>query len=255
MADEIPPAIVLPGVIRPAALAFGPLGEALGNRAELVPKELELYAEESPPGDYALDLEVEGVLRTAAQAGLERFHLVGYSAGGAVSLACAARHPQRLRSLALLEPAWDGNQRRTAAEEALWARFAGLIDSDAPEQEMMAKFSALQLAPGVEPPPPPPGEPPGWMRQRPDGVRALLRAFGEDDVDPERLRAFRGPVYFARGDLSNPDSWPPMEERLARTFPDFTAEVYEGRHHLDPPHLAEPERLAAALLELWERAP
>jgi hypothetical protein len=31
-------------------------------------------------------------------------------------------------------------------------------------------------------------------------------------------------------------------------------EVYEGRHHFDPPHRIEPERLAARLRELWERA-
>jgi hypothetical protein len=37
-------------------------------------------------------------------------------------------------------------------------------------------------------------------------------------------------------------------------FPNFTLEVFEERHHFDPPHRAEPERLAASLRELWARA-
>jgi pimeloyl-ACP methyl ester carboxylesterase len=44
-----------------------------------------------------------GILREAESAGFERFHLVGYSGGGAISAAFAARFPDRLLSLALLE--------------------------------------------------------------------------------------------------------------------------------------------------------
>lgn len=45
-----------------------------------------------------------------------------------------------------------------------------------------------------------------------------------------------------------------MAERLAGLFPDLRLEVYQGRHHLDPPHRAEPGRFARALRDLWERA-
>ena len=31
-------------------------------------------------------------------------------------------------------------------------------------------------------------------------------------------------------------------------------ERLDGRHHFDPPHRAEPERMAASLLGLWDRA-
>jgi hypothetical protein len=37
-------------------------------------------------------------------------------------------------------------------------------------------------------------------------------------------------------------------------FSDFTVEVYEQRHHFDPPHRAEPARVAQALTRLWSRA-
>ena len=40
-----------------------------------------------------------------------------------------------------------------------------------------------------------------------------------------------------------------------KIFNDFTVEVYPERHHFDPPHRVEPERMARSLLALWERAP
>jgi hypothetical protein len=36
-------------------------------------------------------------------------------------------------------------------------------------------------------------------------------------------------------------------------FPDFKIEEYEGRSHFDPPHRAEPDRFARALLDLRTR--
>ena len=44
-------------------------------------------ARDEPPPGYDLDSEVDGVRRVADAHGFGRFHLVGYSAGGAVSLA------------------------------------------------------------------------------------------------------------------------------------------------------------------------
>src|SRR5436190_19439986 len=93
----------------PADLAYGSLLEALGEDVEAIAKDLEVYAGPEPPVGYTLDDEIAGVLRTAGDAGFDRFHLVGYSAGGASSVAFAAKHPDRLLSLALLEPAWMGN--------------------------------------------------------------------------------------------------------------------------------------------------
>lgn len=74
------------------------------------------------PPNCALDVEIDGILRSAEASRFDRFHLVGYSGGGASSLAFAAKHPERLRSLALLEPAWAGNEGLDPAEEAVWAR-------------------------------------------------------------------------------------------------------------------------------------
>jgi pimeloyl-ACP methyl ester carboxylesterase len=244
--------ILLPGVVLPADLAYGGLVEALGDQVEAVAKDLELYAAAAPPGDYRLDTEVAGVLREADTRGWARFHLVGYSGGGAVALATAARHPTRLASLGLLEPAWAGDWDRSEAERAIWREF-GKLDALGPD-EFMAAFVRLQLRRGVAPPAPASGPPPPWMAKRPAGIRAFMRTFATYDLDRESLRRFDRPVYYALGGLSNPDQYGEIAERLSRAFEDFTLEVFEERHHFDPPHRIEPERVARSLRALWERA-
>jgi len=91
------------------------------------------------------------------------------------------------------------------------------------------------------------------MRQRPAGIRAIIRAFRSYNLDRDALAAFERPVYFALGGLSNPDQFGELAERLGTVFPDFTLEVFADRHHFDPPHRIEPERLARSLHAIWAR--
>ena len=242
--------VLLPGGVLPAEPAYAALLGVLGERVDAVAKDLEVYAGEEPPSDFSLATEVKGIVREADAHHFERFHLVGYSGGGASSLAFTALHGERLLSLALLEPAWAGNK-RAADEEALMQRFRML--EPLPPDQFMAGFLRLQLAPGVEPPPPPGGPPPPWMAKRPAGLRAFIKAFDSGDLDIDALRAFDRPVYFALGGRSNPDYYGRMADRLARIFPDFTLETFPDRHHFDPPHRIEPERLSKSLLALWQR--
>jgi pimeloyl-ACP methyl ester carboxylesterase len=217
-----------------------------------VAKDLEVYAQVEPPADYSLDTEVDGILRAAAEAGFERFHLVGYSAGGAASLRFATLHPDRLESLALLEAAWIGNDGLSQPEQELRREFERI--RTLPPPEMMATFIRLQLAPGVDPPPPPEGPPPPWMAHRPAGIAAITRAFDAGELDLEPLRRARVPVYYALGGRSNPDYFAQMADRLAAHLDDFLLDVFEDRHHFDPPHRVEPQRLAEALEAHWAKA-
>jgi pimeloyl-ACP methyl ester carboxylesterase len=244
--------ILLPGIVTPAAVAYGPLIEALGSEVEAVAKELEVYATPEPPEDYGLATEVAGVLREADGRGWERFHLAGYSGGGAASLAFAAARSERLASLALLEPAWAGNSDLSPKEKALWRAYEQL--EEAPIGELMPAFARLNLRPGVPLPALPTAEPPPWMAKRPAGIRAINQAFRRGELDHEALRRFDRPVYFALGALSNPDQYEEIARRLSGVFADFEVEVFEERHHFDPPHRIEPDRLANSLKALWERA-
>jgi pimeloyl-ACP methyl ester carboxylesterase len=244
--------ILLPGSVLPAELAYGSLVAALGPDADVVCKELEVYATDEAPRDYTLDLEVAGVLRHADARGWPRFHLVGYSGGGAAALAVAARRPERLSSLSLLEPAWAGRWDLHPAEQALWLEYDRI--EELPPDRFMRAFMRLNVMPGVELPPPPSGDPPPWMAKRPGGIRAFMETFRTYDLDRGALTRFDRPVYFALGGLSNPDQFGNIATRLSGVFPDFRLEVFAERHHFDPPHRIEPERLAVSLKALWRRA-
>ena len=142
-----------------------------------------------------------------------------------------------------------GNDDLTPEEQDLWRAFERI--ATLPTAEMMPAFVAAQLAPGVEPPSPPPGPPPPWMATRPAGLRAFIRTFTTSALDLEALRAFDQPVYFALGGRSNPNYYARIAERARATFPNFTLDVFDERHHFDPPHRAEPERTARALRAHW----
>jgi pimeloyl-ACP methyl ester carboxylesterase len=238
--------------VLPAALAYGPLIQELGADVDAVAKDLELYATDEPPEEYSLDLELAGVLGEVDVRGWDRFHIVGYSAGGAAALALATRHPERLLSLAVLEPAWAGDWDLEPAERALWQEYERL--ENLPYDEFMRAFMQLQVKPGVALPPPPTGDPPAWMAKRPAGIRAVMRAFKTYGLDRRALERYVRPVYFALGGLSNPDQFGEIAKRLAGVFSDFEVEVFEDRHHFDPPHRVEPGRLASSLRAVWHRA-
>lgn len=242
------PVVFVPGAVTPAEISYRSLLQKLGDDLDTVLKDLEVYAADAPPANYELCLEAEGIRRAADEAGFDPFHLVGYSGGGAASLAFAARYPERLRSLALIEPAWVGNEGWTLDEIAYWQEIDRLMAL--PPAERMEGFARLNSGSGKLCPPS--GRQPAWMARRPAGLVVMTGAFRRHHLDVERLRQFTRPVYVAVGGLSHPAEWS-KAERLAAIFPDVRVEVYRDRHHMDPPQRAEAGRLARALRELWDR--
>ena len=95
------PLMLMPGILMPAALRYAPLIDALGADVDARPTDLAVYAGSEPPPAYSIASEVESLLLAADAAGFERFHLYGHSGGGAVSLAFAVQHPDRLLTLAV----------------------------------------------------------------------------------------------------------------------------------------------------------
>ena len=246
-------AILLPGSVMPASIAYADLLAAFDPGVDVRAKELEVYSGETvPPPGYSLNTEIDGVDRFADASGFERFHLVGYSGGGASALAYAITKPERLLSLTLTEPAWAGVAGRSPEEAAAFD--AAIAAISLPPAEMLPAFVRAQLAEGVEPPPMPSGPPPPWMEVRPAGIRAFPPAFDAFPLSEESLRAFTKPVLFVLGGRSNPNYFARMAERLGRFFPDFRVEVFDERHHFDPPHRAEPQRYARLLEDHWRRA-
>src|SRR3982074_1825 len=177
--------ICLPGGVAPALQRYGPRMEVGDGRAELHLKDHELYRGDTPPADYSVELELEAVDRFADSRGLDRFHLVGYSGGGFLSLAYAGTRPRRLRSLAIFAPArvpGKPTEDEQAATDSLSAQLEGLEGG-----AFMAAFVQAQLKPGVAAPPPPARAAPG-MEKRPAGIAAMTRAFTAYCFYRDRLR-------------------------------------------------------------------
>jgi pimeloyl-ACP methyl ester carboxylesterase len=237
----------LPGIIAPCAVRYAPLLSHLPD-LDAVTKDLEVYsAETTPPPNYSIDLEVAGVDRAATDAGFDRFHLYGHSGGGAMALAYAAAHAERLLSLAVDEPAYDF----TDEVRADYEEFGPLAALPVPER--MAAFMRLQVSADVTLPPPPDGPPPPFMASRPAGIAAFLAAAADHPRLADGYRAFASPVLYTWGELTHP-RWYAMRDRLAGLFPDFTSQRFDGIHHLNTSHQAEPERTAALLTDFWTRA-
>src|SRR5690349_11777258 len=226
-----PQVLCLPGGVAPAVQRYAPLLAAIGDRADLHLKDLEVYREAKPPTGYSVEMELAAIDSFADEHGLTRFHLLGYSGGGFLSLAYAGTRPSRIQSLAVFEPAripGPKTPEESAADDALGARLKGL---EGPA--FMSAFVRGQLKPGVEPPPPPTSTSPE-MQKRPAGIAALMQAFTVFDFDRSRLEAAPFPAFLGYGDLTH-EVESIRAGVLARLFADIQVRRFAGVHHFVPP--------------------
>ena len=244
------PVIALPGGVMPAAIRYAPLQSALGSDTKVHTKDLEVYAAEAPPANYTIDLELAGLERFADKLSADRFHLVGYSGGGFVSLAFAGAHPERLMSLAVFEPArvpGPLSSEEIPLDRELRQALAGKDGS-----EFMRVFVTRQVRPGVEVPPPS-GPPEPWMRSRPAGLAAMMKGISDYPFDRNRFRTFGFPVLYAYGDQTSE-----IEEVkvsiLSALLPDLHVRRFAGVHHFVPPDRIYTADHVDDLRALWARA-
>jgi pimeloyl-ACP methyl ester carboxylesterase len=241
--------VCIPGSVAPAAQRYRPLVDAVGDAAELHTKDLEVYREATPPSDYSIEEELAAIDRFADSKGLRRFHLVGYSGGGFISLAYSGTRHDRILSLGLFEPAQIPG-RLTAEEQAFFTELRRKLDGLQGDQ-FMATFVRAQVRPGVVLAPPPPGPVSPEMQKRPAGIAALVKAFDAYRFDRDLLRSAPFPVFYGYGDLSHEE----QELKagiLARLFTDFRVHRYAGVHHFVPPERIYTPHHVSALLALWQ---
>jgi pimeloyl-ACP methyl ester carboxylesterase len=242
-----PQVLCIPGGVAPAAQRYGPLAAVVGTEADLHVKDHEVYREDSPPAGYSIEDELEAIDRLADANGLDRFHLLGYSGGGFISLAYAGTRPARVITLALFEPARiPGPLTDEEQEFSSWleGKLAGLQGPD-----FMATFVREQVKPGVETAPPA-GPPSAEMRKRPAGIAAMSRAFNAYQFDRELLRTAPFTVFYAYGDLSHPEQ-ATKAGVLAQLFTDMRVHRFAGVHHFVPPEQIYTPQHASMLVELW----
>ncbi len=241
--------MLVPGIVNPVELSYGPLIALLKGDTNLMPKELEVYGgSKVPPSGYSVDTEADGIARAADQARVDTFHLVGYSAGGIAALGAIERYGARLRSVTLIEPFGTGSYRTSPEERAFLDYTAGVLSL--PMEQRVAAFLPMNLHSGIAPPVQAIAPAPVWMESRPMGIAALIKSAIEARFDPAAFRNFRQPVYMVMGSESN-RVWHAMAGTLSGLFPNKKVEIYEGLHHLSPPQRIQPERFAEALRTVW----
>jgi hypothetical protein len=92
-----------------------------------------------------------------------------------------------------------------------------------------------------------------WIANLVNGVRASIGAFARAEVDWAALQGAVFPVYSVVGSLSNP-VFELRSRRLSERVARARVDVFEGMHHVLPPHRAAPEDLAARLQGIWADA-
>jgi pimeloyl-ACP methyl ester carboxylesterase len=239
---------VLPRVIwispdtDPAAGSSGSFAERLGARAQVHLAELTIWRLD-PRAAYGPSVETAAVERLADEAGIDRFHLFGFSAGATVALAAALAMPERVSSLALLEPAAIGSDAWHPAEAA-WQSEMRRIRA-LPADARLEPFRRLLMRPGTDPPPPP-RRAPSWTA-RDDLLADLMEDPGFVSSDLARIEQ---PALVVTGGKSNP-RWSLLAARLLEVMPDVRVEVFAGLHHFTPPHRAQPATFEELLVGFW----
>lgn len=186
------------------------------------------------PPDHSIDYEVAAFAKTLDALAVDQADFAAWSLGAVITLSYALHHPDRVRSLTLIEPPafWvlrsqgplDDAMRReqrfmaamaegeiTEAKLAEFLRIAGIIPAD---------FDPSTLE-----------QWPAWVQHR----RSLR--FGDapyvHDDDMALVRAFDHPVLLVKGEGSSP-YYHRIIDLLAENFPNAQVVIYPGRH---APHI------------------
>ncbi|MEV7099139.1 alpha/beta hydrolase [Amycolatopsis sp. NPDC051045] len=240
-----PPVVCLPGGPMRAGIYLGDLG-GLSARRRVAVLDLRGTGDSEEPADpatYRCDRQVEDVEALRKHLGLERFDLLGHSAGASLAVRYAARYPQRLRRLALITPSPRAvgfelpvDERRrimarragapwfaaaTAAYESIAAKTATSADWAAFAPLYYGRWDAASRRHQA-------GEP----GQRHGAAARIYNSAGA--FEPETTRAALGavtaPVLVLAGELDWIAS-PAIAARFAGLFPDGHAVVLPGAAH------------------------
>lgn len=183
-------------------------------------------ASEKPPGPYTLEDFVTDHLGLLRAEEVERCHLVGFSLGGMIAQAVAARHPEAVDRLVLLSSVAG---RTDAERERVMERLAQ-VESHGPQgaAEMSGArwFTDAFVASHSE-----------AVREHlerlaanePDAYAAAYRVLATNDL-AEEVSAITAPTLVMTGewDIGSP---PHMSQRLAERIPDARVRIVPGQKH------------------------
>ncbi len=192
---------------------------------------------------YDMDVETAAVVQVA---GSQPVHLAGFSAGATVALAAALALNDSVRSVALLEPAFIGDDDWDPAE-AEWRAAIGSLHVSAPAKQAEA-FRDMLMAPGATAPR---SRAPVSWDFRDDLLKTMLT--GHTGFKSSDLAGIGAPILLIRGGRSAP-RFGLVARRLMAVCPTASEYVFPALHHFAPPYREEPGALARVLLDFWRAA-
>jgi pimeloyl-ACP methyl ester carboxylesterase len=208
-------------------LSFVPHAERLASTRQLAraqPLAVQLGLDQAPlPDDYSIDMESRALEAAIDDLGWKQpIDLVGWSTGGVIALDFALDHPERVRSLVLIEPdapwvlpdrgAADPDVQAAKERASRWAR--GVSEAD------LAAFLDEMLGPGQSA-----RDNPRWdvWNQHRGALRAVAAIYKHRD-DVARLGRFSRPVLLIKGEGTEQYN-AIISDALSRALP--TARVVE----------------------------
>ncbi|MFF8730951.1 alpha/beta fold hydrolase [Streptomyces sp. NPDC015171] len=257
------PLAVLPGGPMRASAYLGDLGGLTAHRA-LALLDLRGTGDSAVPADpatYRCDRMVDDVEAWRAHMGWEHMDLLAHSAGAALAMLYAARHPHRIRRLVLITPNPSALGMRATPEDRL---AAALLRADEPWFAQAFPAFRAWLA----------GEAefddvvlPFFYGRWDDTARAHTvaeldetneeageRYFAEGAFTPEATRtalaALTAPVLVHAGEVDGGPR-PALARRTAAAFPHAECTVQPGAAHY--PWLDDPERFVRGTLAFLDR--
>ncbi len=168
-------------------------------RAQIRSVEL-VEAGEPVPADYGVVTERDALLSTVDSIGIDQFDLIGWSAGGSIALSFAMAHPERVKTLTLIEPAAMWVLRETGHMTDAYREIEAIDRSLAHREITIDDLRAFLVRAGL-------GAPdtdfeafprwPVWVRNR--QMLSLTATEWDHSESLDRLRGLHVPILAVKG--------------------------------------------------------
>jgi pimeloyl-ACP methyl ester carboxylesterase len=229
------PIVLVPGGLT-GWISWKPHAEHLAARRRAVRVQLlavDLGLRGAPlPDDYSLETESHALGRTLDAIGIMRADFAGWSYGAEALLDFALDHPDRVRTLTLIEPPafWVPRSRGPlpAAAFAFQDATRSFGPGDVSEEQLATFVHFAGFVPASVDPRSVP-QWPVWVHHR-QSLRNGDAAFRHQD-SLERVRRFRSPVLLFKG-VGSPDYLRDIIDILAQEFPNARVHELPGAHAL-----------------------
>jgi N-formylmaleamate deformylase len=221
------PIVLIPGITSPA-ITWGFVAERLSREFDTYVLDVRGrgLSEASASLDYSLDAQAADTAAFASALGLARYSIVGHSMGARIGARTAARHPEGLARLVMVDPPVSGPGRRPYPAQLPWYVDSMALAREGIDAEGMRRFcptwSEAHLRIRAE-----------WLHTCDErAILASFEGFQTDDIhaDLARIKVPALLMTAERGDVVRPED----VEEIQRLLPSCTHVRVAGAGHMIP---------------------